>query len=124
MSAAEGEGAAAPFAWIPSGPIPGIVSTSTDKATQWLCPWSCSSRPPTTATWPFGGLAQAGGTVRQIAEDTGLGRTTVYRVLKSDGKAPEQEKQLLTDVRRLCAMPHCGGRLVQMAPGGLSGRRR
>lgn len=34
------------------------------------------------------GLAHAGGTVRQIAEDTGLGRTTVYRVLKSIGKAP------------------------------------
>lgn len=34
------------------------------------------------------GLAQAGGTVRQIAEVTGLGRTTVYGVLKSVGKTP------------------------------------
>ncbi|MCO7473032.1 helix-turn-helix domain-containing protein [Stenotrophomonas maltophilia] len=34
------------------------------------------------------GLAQAGGTVRQIAQHTGLGRTTVYRVLKSVHRAP------------------------------------
>lgn len=63
------------------------------------------------------GLAQAGGTVRQIAGDTGLGRTTVYRVLKSVGKMPGcgyGKRQFLIDgilwdtdgrvIRRLPAM--------------------